>query len=416
MNKTVLFVGDMNGNSQALAQRFVELNFNCEIIPYFEDYTNSKHFQYTKEQPDIFTHTDYMIYNGYLILAYLSFWGFFLTPLFNLYYKIKRKPVPTSKKRLKELISRSNLIIIGTGISPLLLKYLGRPLDIYYPSSQGVEFIGSPEGQENAQGGILRKITSIILKREMISALEDVKLVVNPDVGLTHETLSNINLRNYSLSLIPFVEPITNKNISLKHINNPQNLIMFSRQHWVCPSHYRKETWLKESKNNHLFITAFAKLINDFKLSKSVKLTIVEYGKDVEKTRELVEDLGIQRHVDFHALVPKQDILTFLNNYDILVGEFYRHNVTIGGTGLEALQLQKPFINGGRLYSDKNRRLVSTPPIYFCNNESDIYRTLVELIIKNSDPLLNDRKLFFKYLNSNEMIISWLNILKHDCE
>ena len=406
----------MNGNSQALAQRFTELNFKCEIIPYYEDYTDSKHFQYTKKQPNIFTHTDYLIYNGYPILAYLSFWGFFLKPLMNLYYKIKRKPVPTSKTRLKELISRSNLIIIGTGISPLLLKYLGRQLDMYYPSSQGVEFIGSPEGQENNRVGILRKITSIILRREMINALEEVKLVVNPDVGLTHETLSNINLRKYSLSLIPIVEPINNKNILPKRTDNPRQLIMFSRLHWVRPSHYDKEAWLKDSKNNHLFIIAFAKIIHDFKLKESVKLTIIEYGKDVEKTRELVKDLGIQRHVDFHSVVPKQDILTFLSNYDILVGEFYRHNVTIGGSGLEALQLQKPFINGGWLDPDINRRLTTTPPIYFCNNETDIYKTLVELVIKNSDPLLNDRKLFFEYLNSNEIITSWLGILRHDYE
>ena len=416
MKETVLFIGDMNGNSQALAKRFVELGFKCEIIPFYEDYTNSNHFKYTKKQSNIISHTDVTVYNGYPILAYLKFWGFFIKTIIDLLCKLRQKPLQTPKRELRELISRTNLTIIGTGISPLLFKYLGRPLDIYYPSSQGVEFIGSPEGHENGRSGILRKSLSMILQREMINALEDVKLVVNPDVGLTHETLSNINLRNYSLSLIPFVEQINNENILPKRTDNPQQLIMFSRLHWVRPSHYHKEAWLKESKNNHLFITAFAKIIYDFKLKESVKLTIVEYGKDVEKTRGLVADLGIQRYVDFHSLVPKQDILKFLNNYDILVGEFYGHNVSIGGTGLEALQLQKPFINGGWLYPDITRRLAATPPIYFCNNETDIYKTLVELMIKNSDPLLTDRQLFFEYLNSNEIITSWLGILRRDYE
>lgn len=403
----------MNGNSQALARRFVELGFKCEIIPYFEDYTNSNHFKYTKQQSDILCHTDVNIYNGYPILAYLNFLGFFINPIINLFYKYRQKPLQTPKATLKDLVSRTNLTIIGTGISPLLLKYLGKHMDIYYPSSQGVEFVSSPEGQANAQG-FIKKIIYRILKREMISALKDVKLVVNSDVGLTHDVLCKINLKNYHLDIIPFVEPINQDIVPLRQTGNPSKLVMFSRLHWVRPKRHDESLWNFESKNNDRFIYAFAKILANPKLKKELKLTIIEYGKDVERTRQLVKDLAIQDYIEFHPIVRKEDILTYLNQYDILVGEFYNHNISIGGTGLEALQLQKPFLNGGWLYPEAKRRLQSEPPVYFCNNEIEIYDMLVNLTIKNYDPLLEKRKLFYEHLQSNGIIKSWLEALQNE--
>lgn len=411
LDKTIVFIGDMNGNSQALARRFVDLGFKCEIIPFYEDYVNSSHFKYTRHQSNIFVHDDATIYNGYPVLSFSFFWGIIVRFFLNLIFKIKNRPLQTSKAKLQQLVKRNELIIVGTGISPLLLKYLGRPLDIYYPSSQGVEFIGSPEGQENARQNILRLFLHKLIKRKMINALKNVKLVLNSDVGLTHETLSKMNLQNYLLDLIPFVDPF---NYQVNRLSKPKHsfkLVMFSRLHWVRPDGYDEENWKYESKNNDLFLLAFANFISDSQI-KNVELTIVEYGKDIAATRALVRNIGLTECVKFHPIVPKQDILTFLNNHDILIGEFYKHNVSIGGSGLEALQLRKPFLNGGWIVSDKKQRLRSKPPIYFCNTETDIRQTLTNLIINGHDPLSGERNSFYEDLKSNIIIKSWLTFFQ----
>lgn len=408
MKKIILFIGDMNGNAQALARRFVEQGHKCEILPFYEDYANSKHFAYCKSEAKIFHYKDIKIYNGYPTLAYHYIYGPLIKFILDLVYARKKKPIIVKKNVLKKILLRENLIIIGTGISPVLLENLNRPLDIYYPSSQGVEFIGSPEGLENNKGSILRLGLGKFLKSKMMSALEKVSLVVNSDEGLTHETMSKLKLKRYHLDIIPIVEPHNNKFEITSNIYNSIELVMFSRLHWVRPEGYDPLNWEKENKNNDLFISAFANFVKNNTVGKNTKLTIVEYGKDILETRYLIQKLGIHGNVHFHPIVQKEEIMPFLNRYDILVGEFYKHNASIGGTGLEALQLQKPFINGGWPSIQKESRLKTQPPVYFCNSEAEIMNFLKMFIINKNDPLKEDRKHFTDKLKTNEHIRYWL--------
>lgn len=414
MEKIILFIGDMNGNAQALARRFVEQGYKCEILPFYEDYANSEHFAYYKSEAKIFHYKDIKIYNGHPTLAYHYIYGPLIKFILDFVYARKKKPILVKKNVLKKILLRENLIIIGTGISPVLLENFNRPLDIYYPSSQGVEFIGSPEGHENNKGSILRLGLGKFLKSKMMSALEKVSLVVNSDEGLTHEIMSKLKLKRYHLDIIPLVEPHNNKFEITSNIYNSIELVMFSRLHWVRPEGYDPLNWEKENKNNDLFISTFANFINHNPAQKDTKLTIIEYGKDILETRNLVQKLGIHANVHFHPIVQKEEILPFLNHYDILVGEFYKHNVSIGGTGLEALQLQKPFINSGRPNSQKESRLKTHPPVYFCNSETEIMNFLKMFIINKKDPLKEDRKDFANKLKTNEHIKYWLESILNE--
>ena len=121
--------------------------------------------------------------------------------------------------------------------------------------------------------------------------------------------------------------------------------------------------------------------------------------------------MEINKNINFLQTIPKNLILDFLNDFDILVGEFYEHNISIGASGIEALVLNKPFINGGSGKTKNGKFLHTIPPVYYANSENEIMNILESLIIYQNDYLLIDRKKFIEKILNNSLLIRWLSFV-----
>ena len=213
MSKSIIFIGDMNANSKNLSINFIKLGYKCEIIPFVDDYEESQHFKYYIKSQQIKYHEDIVIYNGYPILNLHPIFGIFFFKLIKLYYYFKKKKIPSSRNTLSNFFnSKKNSIIIGTGISPVISKYISFKLDIYYPSSQGCEFINSPEQLVAHNKNFLISISYKFIRKEMIKSIKSIPLILNSDVGLTHETLEKLNLKKEILRIENFQRTLDNLN------------------------------------------------------------------------------------------------------------------------------------------------------------------------------------------------------------
>ena len=65
-----------------------------------------------------------------------------------------------------------------------------------------------------------------------------------------------------------------------------------SRLMWKNPGHYSEEAWRSENKHNDWLLDGFAALIRE-RPQLDPLLVILEFGPDVEATRERIAELGV---------------------------------------------------------------------------------------------------------------------------
>jgi len=77
--------------------------------------------------------------------------------------------------------------------------------------------------------------------------------------------------------------------------------------------------------------------------SLPVKLVLLEYGRDVPRSRQLVRQLGIESSVEWLPMMLRKDLMPGLLLADAVAGEFV-HSWDCGGVIYEALVAQKPLV------------------------------------------------------------------------
>jgi glycosyltransferase involved in cell wall biosynthesis len=120
-------------------------------------------------------------------------------------------------------------------------------------------------------------------------------------------------------------------------------------------------------------IKAYAKFVKKFPNSKFV---IVNWSVDKERSKSLVEDLGISRNVIWITPVHKNKLIEYYDASDIVLEQFILGSW--GASTLEAMSCGKPVL----MFYNKNlilRAFGEEPPILNSFDEDEIYSNLIML-------------------------------------
>ena len=244
---------------------------------------------------------------------------------------------------------------IGSGLAPAILNRIGITLDIFYPYSTGIEFLGNKEFLNEINCG--KYLTSEMLKRIEVAQRNGVRkasICLNAEMSLTRETFrtNHIDFRPLAVPMIYNRGKYRNDNFLPMHLITLKkelagfdfNVIMHSRQRWVKPARYSLAEWKSLSKNNDWLLRAYAAFLTA-RPSSNCQLILLEYGPDSECTKKLCAELRIERSVKWLPQMPRRDLMQIIACCDVGVGEFQTdHGIIWGGTGWEILASGKPLL------------------------------------------------------------------------
>jgi len=159
-------------------------------------------------------------------------------------------------------------------------------------------------------------------------------------------------------------------------------ILYHGRQEWEKATTYKNNEFT--NKNTHHLIIGFSLFIEKFPKLKS-KLVMIEYGGDVDNSKELIKELGISDKVVWMPKMYRKDLMYLIKNMDVCSGEFVKSYLTFG-TVIEAMVMGIPAIHyrEDNLYIDKYPELY---PLYNAQYPEDI-STQIERAWSNPDERL----------------------------
>lgn len=119
-------------------------------------------------------------------------------------------------------------------------------------------------------------------------------------------------------------------------------LVLYHGRHeWKNSLNYKNNEFT--TKNTHYLLMGFAQFVSEQPSSRA-KLITIEYGGDIQASKDLIVKLGIQDHVIWFPKMFRKDIYRLIEHVDICCGEFYKSYVTFG-TIVEGMIMGKPIIH-----------------------------------------------------------------------
>lgn len=338
--RKVAIVGNMNNSGFALLRYFRDLGADAYLLPYASDgHGNVSHFS-----PEADTwHPDR--------------WGSFIRPL----------DVPNTSRALlgangtlwsRRARAKLNADLseyvhfVGSGMAPALFQTLGRQLDIYFPYGTGIEFYGDIEFNRQMHRSMLRRCSHAVIRHLQARGIRSTRHCLNAEMSLTKASFDRIG-KSFERLAIPAVynaehlpdfvpEGLTSAVARMR----ASDLSMFccARLLWVRDPLFGESAWQSFTKNSDWMFQGLAQFLRQHPGSRPL-LAVVEYGPDVEASKQLVRDLGLQDHVMWLPMMPRREIMLLLEAADVGIGEFYRDpGVIWGGTGWEILAAGRPLV------------------------------------------------------------------------
>jgi len=311
--------------------------------------------------------------------------------------------------------------IVCSGIAPAILHKIGRRADIYYPYSTGVEFLGNIDTVKRMS--FIKRIYGHIGRKWQSFGLQRSRFILNAEMSVTADVL-----RRHGLPFIPLAIPMVyNREVNDSgnyspeiaetiSVFNEQDFIIFShaRHFWKNPSNIAKEDW-SESKNTDWLINAFASFLQKRPKLRS-KLVFLEYGPDVEASKELISRLGIGTHILWLKKMPRKNLMVLLNYSTVGVGEFRTQEKIIwGGTAWEVLAAGKPLLQSLNFEGHKFQESFGypPPPMLQVRNQEDILAHLQDLADhpEKGKEMGRGAREWFNQHNGIGLAEQWLNLL-----
>jgi len=393
----------MNNNNFSIMRYFRDLGADAHLLLYKGDGANSlSHFKPENDTWDIdqwssFIHqTD--IINGpgsifgnpeRVIWPYqpLCYSKYFIKTLLN---RHDRSILPPSKKHLKAIFDGFD-VYIGSGLSPAILNRIGLSLDIFYPYETGIEFLGSPSLSVQISSGshLIRSIFKQVAQAQK-NGIRRARYCLNAEMSFTKQAFEKIGVK-----FLPFAVPMVyNRDLSCEeHLSEELlklkeklqkyefTVVSHARLMWINPGNYTDVQWEQNSKHNDWLIKSFAEFSRERPKIKSL-LLLFEYGSDIEHSKKLCFDLGINHMVKWLPMYSRREIMQIISCCKVGVGEFHTNEDVIwGGTGWEVLASGKPLLQSFRF---KDGAFESTfgypaPPMLPVVGPNCIFKHLIDM-------------------------------------
>lgn len=408
----VAVIGNMNNNGFALMRYFRDLGLDCYLLLLADDGKWSfKHFSVDADTWELHKWGAYIVRTN----IYTGYKAIFGNP--------KRLKLPVSKKYIKNLLDGFD-VVIGSGSIPALFARHNLSLDVFFPYSIGVEYLGAGPTKNRA------KSRNFILKRlvEYTSALQqkgikNTKAVFNADTGLTESVLNKIGVKSKCVP-IPMLyncggrPPKDHRVWELAEKLKANDFVVFShaRHLWVKKPSYSDSEWFENTKNNDWLIYG----VNHLRLKnpdKKICLLLVEYGDDYRASKKLAVKLGLNEHIVWLPKMERREIMFLLKYASVGVGEFYNTAETLwGGTGWEVLASGKPLLQSFRYEKDRFYSSFNYSPPQLLNvlKKEDVFNLLQENL---DDPESSIRlgqagKEWFDKYSGVELAKNWVSYMK----
>lgn len=144
------------------------------------------------------------------------------------------------------------------------------------------------------------------------------------------------------------------------------------KEHYGCEMLFfagaRHEWDLK--KNNYIFEALASAELPDY------HLVTVDQGSDLERSRELVSELGLEEQVSFVPLMSRPRLIRMINSCDAVLDQF---ETGLGTLGTQTLSCGTPLISAFDEDYWMNDRLKSAPPVLRANSAEEIARHLDDI-------------------------------------
>lgn len=428
----IALIGNMNNNGLALLRYFSDLGHETHLYLYQNDGTiNAKHFHwkndtwYPERLNSKIVRTP-LLNNHLQVINNNFFINFFLKLLYKSAKLLKVQgynwlnPGLVKPGQYIDKTFKNYDLIYGCGNTPALFLHSNVTLNVFYPYSTGIEYFRSTSSttdliKKTRFKFLLKGLIRRIAKMQKNGILQT-EYVYNAELGLTKKVLEKIQ-KEFKILPIPLVyrekEPrkfshrLNDLIVTIQSVEF--SIIMTSRQFW---SKDLIDTKPLDSKNNHWLILAFARFIKTHP-KLNTRLFLLEYGKDVNATKELINEHQLQDKISWIPILKRKEILILLKSVSVSVGEFYVTPKTIwGGTGLEALSTGTPFINSLQFdpqYFFKNFGY-PLPPILNANSVEEI-EFFLNKICFNKQFSKNTREESKKWFDKNgglELAKKWI--------
>lgn len=196
----------------------------------------------------------------------------------------------------------------------------------------------------------------------MRRALKQARLVRSTFDPRSRRHAVGLKLRLFRPFLIPW--PIPPEPPLPQVVDGPIQVFMPSSQDWCNPQRWGI------AKRNDLFIRAWAQRVGE---GWDSHLTIVEKGPDLEATRNLVRELGVESRVRFIPVLDQQQLQEQIERADLVADQFDQGNP--GALSLQALASGRAL---SLYWDEESSRLAYScpPPVINGNTVEGLYQEL----------------------------------------
>lgn len=387
-------IGNMNNNNFAMMRYFRDLGADAHLLLYSSEGKGTlSHFTPEADTWELGRWAPF-IHQTDIPNAPVAAFDFPLSTVVGVWSELRR--LTGAQDSAVSAVTRAQLRrayggydrLLASGSTPAALARIGRALDVFYPYSMGVEFLGSYEFTESARGPWPRRFLYGALRRQQMLGLSRARCVVSTDREVTGTVLAQLGVPSiqqtipmvYSREAPPADPPTAPLSKAHSALGDAGVTILHhARLLWKQRGSSSSEEHLLATKNSDWLIRAFAALVAA-RPSVCPRLFIVEYGPDVEATKELVAQLGIQNAVTWLPKMARRELMWLLGRVSVGVGEFMNPRCMIwGGTGWETLASGKPLLQGFRFEEGEFADFYGypPPPMLPVKAESDVLEHLL---------------------------------------
>ena len=378
-------IGNMNNNHFAIMRYLRDLGYDAYLLLYQNDGRGvNSHFNPENDTWQLNKWKKFIIrtklYNG----GFKAFKYFFM---------------PSYVKK----IFNSYDIIIGNGFAPSYAFFSRSKLDLFIPYSTGVEFL-KQTNHKNITGIIKSFIYRKIQEIGISNYTERAVIYDISEKHIKYIKKCNVKIENIGIPMVYVENNISEhaiENVGVKRFEKKSknlDLILFSHVSHI----WKKDSFnpgFSNSKRNHILINGFAKYINNYKhKSYKAKLFLVEYGHDIQSSKELIKSHNIEQNVVWLPLMSRKNILRILEKVSLGCGEL--GGIIWGGTGWEFISKGVPFFQ--RIDIDNKTFFEATgtpmPQILNVKSENEISKILLDF---EKNPT--------KYYDKGKQLKKWFN-------
>lgn len=161
---------------------------------------------------------------------------------------------------------------------------------------------------------------------------------------------------------------------------NNHDFIVFnhSRQLWCTnPDNFSDFDKYKGNKRNDKTIMAFSKFLKTTKYKNPI-LVLFEYGEDIQCSKKLIKEIGIEENVKWISKSLRKEIMYGLSKASLAVDQVRENICGIGGTSYEILASGTPLLTYTNGALQKKDNLFFNSPIIEVLSENDIYNVLTD--------------------------------------